>query len=184
MYERVKKAIKELNKAMLVEGVDPTRGLPEELFLLSSTLVPIVNVDLFVTNATHQLLFVWRDEKYNGSGWHIPRSCVRLKESLEERLMKAANKELGVPIDYDPNPLAVRAMITSKERPLLDNQLKRCHSISFLYTCRIKDGYTIPSIYDGVELRWFDRTPENLLETHLQQYGDIIENYFNGGTMK
>ncbi len=66
MYENVNRVIKELKKAMSLDGVDPTKGLPDELFVFSTTLVPIVNIDLFITNNRHQLLLSWRDDIYHG----------------------------------------------------------------------------------------------------------------------
>ena len=178
MYENVNNAIKVLKKAMEIDGVDPVKGLPEELFIFSTTLVPIVNIDLFVTNDKHQLLLSWRDDEYHGKGWHIPGGCVRLKERLEDRVVKTAQKELGVPIDYDSTPLAVREIIEPDYRPALANQRERCHNISFLYSCSIKRGYEVEKIVDGVELRWFTSLPTELLKTHKELYWDIIENYF------
>lgn len=181
MYENVSKAIKELKKAMSIDGVDPTNGLPEDLFIFSTTLVPIVNIDLFITNNRHQLLLSWRDDIYHGKGWHIPGGCVRLREKLEERIAKTAEKEIGVPIVYDSKPITVREIIEPDYRPNLTDQLERCHNISFLYKCSIADGYSVAERFDGVELKWFDSLPDELLKTHVDLYGDIIENYFNGG---
>jgi len=184
MYERVSDAILQLKQAMKEEGVDPTKGLPEDLFIFSTTLVPIVNIDLFVTNEKHQLLLSWRDDIYHGIGWHIPGGCVRLRETLEQRVLKTAEKELGVPIEYDEAPFTVREIIEPEIRSGLSNQLERCHNISFLYSCSVKPGYTVPEQVDGVELRWFDSMPNDLLHTHMKLYGDIIKKYFDGGMTK
>lgn len=73
---------------MKEEGVDSTKGLPEKLFIFSTTLVPIVNFDLFVTNEKRQLFLVWRDDIYHVHGWYIPGGCVRLRERLEIRVIK------------------------------------------------------------------------------------------------
>lgn len=179
MYEKVKEAIIRLQDAMKTEGVDSTKGLPEELFIFSTTLVPIVNIDLFVINEKGQLLLTWRDDIYHGKGWHIPGGCVRMRERLETRVIKTAEKELGVPIDYNSDPIAVREIIEPEIRPGLSNQLERCHNVSFLYECAVKPGYIVPEVADGVKLRWFDSLPDDLLKVHIDLYGDIIENYFN-----
>ncbi len=184
MGEKVSRAIEELKKAMRLEDIDPSEGLPEDLFLFSTTLVPIVNIDLFVTNDKHQLLLSWRDDVWHGKGWHIPGGCVRLKERLEERITRTAEKELSVPIDYDPNPLAVREIVEPDYRPGLKNQLERCHNISFLYKCTIKPGYQVPSLINDTELRWFSEIPSELLKIHMDLYGDILKNYFIGGRTK
>ena len=182
MCEDISKALKELKKIMTIDRVDPTKGLPEDLFIFATTLVPIVNIDLFVTNEKHQLLLSWRNDIYYGKGWHIPGGCIRLRERLETRVLKTAEKELGVPIVYNPNPLTVREFIESRYRPALSNQMERCHNISFLYECNIKPGYEVPGSMDGVELRWFSSQPDDLLAIHVNLYGDIIESYFNGGS--
>lgn len=65
----------------------PTDGLPEAFFSRSS-LVPIVNIDLFVTNSNREVLFSWRSDLHHGKGWHIPGGCVRLKETLLDRVEK------------------------------------------------------------------------------------------------
>ena len=181
MYEKVKEAIIQLKNAMELENVNPTEGLPEELFVFSSTLIPLVNVDLLVTNENGQLLLSWRDDIYHGKGWHLPGGCVRLREKLEDRLIKTAEKELSVPIKYNPNPVAVRELMEPEFRYTLVNQLERCHNISFLYECTVIPGLSVPNIVNGVETRWFDYLPDNLLKVHIDLYGDIIENYFNGG---
>ena len=31
-------------------------------------------------------MFLWRDDEQCGAGWHLPGGCVRLKETLEQRL--------------------------------------------------------------------------------------------------
>ena len=67
-----------------MEGIDFRKGLEDDLFLFSSSIVPTVNVDLFITNTEHQFLLIWRDDKYCGKGWHIPGNCLRLKETLSE----------------------------------------------------------------------------------------------------
>lgn len=178
MYEKTVRAVDELRKAIDDENIDPTKSIPDELFIFSTTLVPIVNVDLFVTNDKGQILLSWRDDIYHGKGWHIPGGCLRLKEKLHDRVIKTAEKEIGVPIKFNPVPITVREYMESDYRPTLSNQLERCHNISFLYDCIIEEGYAVPEMMDGVALRWFDELPDDLLETHVNLYGDIIENYF------
>lgn len=47
---KVEQAVKNLEKAMSEEGVNPINGLPEELFVFATTLMPVPNIDLFITN--------------------------------------------------------------------------------------------------------------------------------------
>ena len=75
----------------ILEGIKPEEGLGEDLFLLVSSLVPIVNVDLLVYNDKGQFLLTWRDDPHCGCGWHIPGGCVRFKETCEERIRKVSH---------------------------------------------------------------------------------------------
>ena len=47
----IHESIARLKADMLAEGIEPERGLGQELFLFASTLMPVVNVDLLVTSA-------------------------------------------------------------------------------------------------------------------------------------
>lgn len=67
--------INELKKELVRNKINAEEGLPLELFLMTTTLVPIVNVDLIITNDKNQVLFLWREDRHNGAGWHIPRMC-------------------------------------------------------------------------------------------------------------
>ncbi len=184
MYDNVNKAVVELKKAMETEGVDPTRGLPESLFIFSTTLVPVVNVDLFVTNDDHQLLLTWRDDIYYGRGWHIPGGCIRLKEKIEERIEITAENELGVSVEFDPIPMTVRETMENDNRPSLSDQNERCHNISLLYRCSVKKGYKLADKINGTPIKWFAEIPNDMIKTHLRLYGDILESYFSEGVKK
>ena len=80
----------------LLKDCKPEKGLGQELFLLVSSLTPIVNVDLLVYNAKGQFLLTWRNDPHCGQGWHVPGGCVRFRESCEERIKKVAQQELGI----------------------------------------------------------------------------------------
>ena len=175
----VTEAVKELEKAIEREGIDPRKGLPEELFLLASTLMPTVNIDLFVVNQKREVLFSWREENHHGKGWHIPGGCVRLQELLETRVQKTALKELGTEVLFSPDPICVRQSVLDWERPI-ENQLQRSHGISFLFLCQLPDGYELPERCVGTELRWFDHMPEDILFVHKRLYEDIFSDWFNG----
>ena len=76
MYELVGKAIEDLKRAMIEEKVNPTKGLPEDLFLFATTLILCANVDLFVTDNTNRLLLTWRDDEFYGKG------CIFLEDAF------------------------------------------------------------------------------------------------------
>ena len=65
-------------------ALDPNGGLPEELFLFVSRLVPMVNVDLFISDDQGRVLLTWRDDEIFGAGWHIPGGMIRYKETAQD----------------------------------------------------------------------------------------------------
>lgn len=86
----VTSAIDNLKDEMQKAGIKSENGLGTELFLFSSTLIPVVNVDLLLTNSKHEILLAWRDDPHTGKGWHIPGGCVRFKEKLMDCVQKTA----------------------------------------------------------------------------------------------
>lgn len=167
---KVSEAIRELQKAMDEECINPINGLPLDLFEFSTTLLPFVNVDLLIQNPQGQILLSWRDDRHYGTGWQIPGGIIRMMETIEERIQKTAIREVGCEVHYDPEPIAVHENIIRQRREGLKNQLERAHNISLLYSCKVPDDYIIDngdkSEVDEGFLRWFDKFPDNLLECH------------------
>lgn len=152
-------SIQQLKREMRKDNVNPSITLPEPLFLFSTTLSPVVNVDLIVTNSSNQILFTWRDDPYNGSGWHIPGSCIHFKETIEESIQRCAENELGSSVAYNPSILAVVEHIIDYERPIED-QNERGHFITLAYHCTLPERY---ELRDG--MKWFDDLPDDLVRT-------------------
>ena len=166
-------AIKEL-----LRGIRPEAGLGEELFLLVSSLVPIVNVDLLVYNDKGQFLLTWRDDPPCGQGWHVPGGCIRFRESCEQRIRKVAQKELGIgDIKYELEPIKVFEIISREHRDI-KNQNERAHFITLVFKCYAPDGFTIEgqSFREGEVgyMQWFDHLPDNLLSIQ-SCYREIIK---------
>lgn len=184
MSEKLKVAIQNLQSAIREEGINPAEGLGEPLFLLATSLVPITNIDLFIVNEQGQLLFLWRDDEIYGQGWHIPGGCVRIRESLTERILKTAEIELGIRIEYAKEPIVVREGILKEQRPWLKDQLVRSHHISFMYASAIstKDKIVTVKSPDGSHIEgdryWFDEIPCNLLKEQMELYGDVLNVWF------
>ena len=176
-------AIRNLQLVMNEEGIDPTNGLPQELFLFATTLIPCTNIDLFVTDENRRLLLTWRDDEFYGQGWHIPGGCLRLKETLDNRIQQTAINELGSKVIYDRDFITRETMAT-EERSQLTNQLERSHNISMLFFCRFPEGYEVKNKENDEHtrgyLKWFDHTPADLLKAHKGLYGDIIDGFFEG----
>lgn len=162
----------------LVLGIRPEKGLGEDLFLLVSTLVPIVNVDLLVYNEKGQFLLTWRNDPHCGCGWHIPGGCIRFKESCVERIKKVAQKELGIPdIKFDKDPIKVFEIISREHRDI-ENQNERAHFITLVYKCYAPTDFSINNqiAQEGEVgyMAWFDHLPNNLLSIQ-SCYREIIK---------
>ncbi len=180
---RVSEAILNLQNAIKEEGVDPTKGLPLDLFEFTTSLLPFINVDLIITNEIDQILLSWRDDKHYGTGWQIPGGIIRMMETIDERIQKTALREIGCEVAYDKDPIIVSENIIRENRDGLQNQLERAHNIALLYRCRVPADYEIDNTGKGEKdegyLRWFSRFPEDLLECHKPLYNyDMFRKWF------
>lgn len=157
-----------LNKSYKVDG-----GLTQEAFLFSSTITPLINVDLLTKNKGCQILLSWRDDEYCGTGWHIPGGIIRHGEKIQDRIQKTAISEFGC---------EVKNVKFVKITEQLLNQEERNHFISLLYECELEDDFDLERVNAGIDgktsgyLRWFDSNPGLV----YSQYGyfEFIDNYF------
>jgi ADP-ribose pyrophosphatase YjhB (NUDIX family) len=140
----------------------PSSGLPEDIFLFTSRLTPMVNVDLLVKNENSQTLLAWRDDQFVGAGWHLPGGIIRFKEKLETRLLKVAETELGTSVTFEAEPIAINQIIRDHDT--------RGHFVSFLYKCFLSSEYVLKN--DGLRdtdngyLKWHNACPKNLIKVH------------------
>jgi colanic acid biosynthesis protein WcaH len=105
-------------------------GLPESVFLFVSRLTPLVNVDLLIQDSARGTLLTWRNDDFYGPGWHVPGGVIRHKETAANRIGEVARRELGVSVEFDPQPIRVHEMI-------LPDWRDRGHFVSLLYRCRL-----------------------------------------------
>ena len=160
--------------AALVKKVpNPSKGLPDDVFFYISRTTPLINVDLLIKDEKGRTLLSWRNDQYAGKGWHVPGGIVRFKETLETRVRKAAETEIGTNVSFDPTPMAINQLI-HPERSI------RSHFISILYKCFLP-GTFIPSnkglsAEDRGFLRWHDHCPRNLIKVQeiYRKYIDEI----------
>lgn len=140
---------------------DPSIGLPEEIFYYISRMTPMVNVDLLIKDEKGRTLLAWRDDQYAGKGWHLPGGVIRFRETLETRIRKVAETEIGTPVDFDPNPMAINQIIHN-ERDI------RGHFISLLYKCSLSSDFVPENkglfCTDMGYLMWHGTCPDNLLK--------------------
>lgn len=153
----INEAIKSLEKHIL----NPSLGLPEEVFLFISRMTPLINVDLLIKDEDGRTLLSWRDDEYC-KGWHIPGGIVRFKENFETRLQKVAEKEIGTMVKFDAVPIAINQVICNHDT--------RGHFISILYKCFLSGKYALKNkgLKEGDKgyLMWHDSCPVNLVKVH------------------
>jgi colanic acid biosynthesis protein WcaH len=143
---------------------DPLAGLPEEVFLFASRIMPMINVDLLIKNPDGATLLTWRDDGYAAPGWHIPGGVIRYKEAIAVRIRKVAQSELGTGVEFKPEPVTIKEFIHSDRK-------NRGHFISLLFECRLtgmpdekiryQQGKPLPG-----QWMWHAQCPENLLSVH------------------
>jgi ADP-ribose pyrophosphatase YjhB (NUDIX family) len=158
---------------LLKEVPDPSLGLPDSVFYYISRTTPLVNVDLLIKDESGCTLLSWRNDPLAGIGWHLPGGIVRFKETLETRVEKVAEIEIGKIVRFEPTPIAVHQLI-HQEREI------RGHFISLLYKCFLSSTFKPEnerlSSEDAGFLMWHDHCPENLLPIHeiYRKYIDEI----------
>lgn len=163
LTDEQKKAVAILRQAK----INSDDGMPTDLFLLVSSLVPLPNVDLLVVNRKNQLLLSRRNDQFYSKSWHIPGGCMRFNENFEKRIQETAKRELGCTVTFDENPLAVRNVIRGSNGTL-PHPRERGHNVAILFRCYLPDDYQIDNggrtEDDDGYLKWFDRLPEDFLE--------------------
>jgi ADP-ribose pyrophosphatase YjhB (NUDIX family) len=146
-------------------ATDPGTGLPYELFLFISRLVPMVNVDLLISDDQGRLLLTWRDDEIHGTGWHVPGGMIRFKETAAERIRATALEELGADVTFDETPIVEQII-----EPIRQN---RGHHVALLYRCRLLSApdqtrrFTPQQPMLG-HWAWHATYPENMIAAHKQ----------------
>ena len=142
---------------------DPSAGLPYELFLFISRLVPMVNVDLLISDEQGRVLLTWRDDEIHGTGWHVPGGMIRFKETAAERIRATALEELGAEVMFDETPV-VEQIIEAVRKD-------RGHHVALVYRCRLVTGPNEAGRFTGGEptrgqWAWHDTCPDNMISAH------------------
>ena len=149
---------------------DPTQGLPEDLFLYTTTITPMINVDLLVQNKKGEILMSWRDDMC-GRGWHIPGGIIRYKEAIRTRIIKVGQTELHTLVKPESAPYRVNEIIL--------DQRERGHFISLLYRCGVPEDYDIgeQALKEGEAgyLKWIGCFPENMVTGQRTIYKELWE---------
>jgi colanic acid biosynthesis protein WcaH len=146
--------------------VSNENGLPEDIFLMFSRHIPIINIDLFISDEKSRILLSWRDDEYCGQGWHIPGGIVKHKESIEQCINRVAQREIGTNIEYLPMSPFICEHIES--------QKTRGHFISLLFKGFLSKKYILPfKDKKPGYLKWYNSCPNNIINVH-SKYKNII----------
>ena len=150
---------------------NPTEGLPDDVFYYISRTTPLINVDLLIKDETGRTLLAWRNDQYCGAGWHIPGGIIRFKETIETRIQKVAEREIGRPVEYDLTPVKITEMIHH-------HRADRSHFISLLYACHVPSSF-VPENKglgprDAGYLQWHQGCPDDLISFHENHYKSVI----------
>lgn len=159
--------------------LDARDGLPEDLFLLVSSLVPLPNVDLLITDKAGRLLLARRSDRFFGTSWHIPGGCMRYGETLEHCLQRTARREIGCEVLFEREPVAVRSVFRGPN-PDLPHPNERGHNIAVLYRCALPDSFLpdngrLDEADDGY-LQWFSSLPRDFMEIQ-HVYDDVLKRW-------
>lgn len=143
---------------------NPSKGLPEEVFLFVSRITPLINVDLLIKNKGGETLLTWREDGFFKPGWHIPGGIIRYKEKIATRIKAVARKEIGASIVFEENPLAINEVI-------LPFQKNRGHFISLLYKCELISKPKESLRYNGGapkngQWKWHKKCPIDIISVH------------------
>jgi colanic acid biosynthesis protein WcaH len=140
------------------------KGLPEDIFLFTSRITPLINVDLLIKDKKLGTLLAWRNkgEKYP-AGWHVPGGIIRFKEKIHNRIKLVAKNELKINIIFKKKPIAINEIHL--------NQKNRSHFISLLFSCKLKKKLNLKkrsknSVEKSGEWMWFKKAPKNLIKPH------------------
>ncbi len=166
----VTKSINSLKNAMNLAGIEQENGLGTELFHFASTLMPVVNVDLFITDKENRVLLSWRDDEYTDSGWHVPGSCLRFRETFEQGIQRCAKSEIGTEVTHGLEPIRVYEFIHNGYRKQIADQRERAHFVTLVYACFLPESFSLkkqryPEGKPG-HLQWFQDMPETTLPVH------------------
>ena len=172
-----------LKNEMVKAGIDSEQSLGTELFLFSSTLIPIINVDLLITDKNERILLSWREDPYHTSGWHVPGRCIRFKETFGESIQKCAQSELcGLDITFYPDPIKVYEGIRHKKLVGIKDQKERAHFVTLVFSCRISETISNSFIEDKIlqskTIKWFERMPEDMVsgqEFYFRDYDSLMK---------
>ncbi len=151
---------------------DPSKGLPEEVYLFASRITPLVNVDLLIKDEQNRTLMSWREDEVYGIGWHLPGGIIRFKETMAKRIRAVAEQELGAEVEFESTPIAINQVIHPSSQT-------RGHCISLLFRCLLLTSPDERIYYQSGtpqpdQWAWHNACPERMIECQRLIYQQFI----------
>ena len=142
---------------------DPRHGLPEEIFLFLSRIIPMANVDLLIQDqlpAAPSSLGATTSSL--DPGWHVPGGIPRYKEMAADRIRAWVTQELGAEVaPLKPSPSSCPKI--SASRPAAGTPFPLLYGCTLLTppdeSCR---AHSNPPRHG--EWRWHEFCPPDLLD--------------------
>ena len=157
-------------------NLDTNDGMPQELFLLISGLVPLANVDLLITNSKNQILLIKRNDPWYQKSWHIPGGCMHYGEEFLHCVQATAKRELGTRVNVEPEPIAIRNVIRGVDEQKAYPR-ERGHNVAILFSCKVPDNWSIDNGVltedDDGYAAWFDYLPSDFMDIQ-HVYDDVL----------
>ncbi len=142
----------------------PERGLSYFFFRLAGYMLPLINIELLIYDKQEKVVMSWRQKSKDVpvAGWHLPGGIFRIGETIDQRVKRTAEIEVGAIIDS--------WRIIGITETILPIRISRRHFISLLVECDMKDK-NLPLAND---IKFFRKAPENIILNH-KRYAPIID---------
>ena len=147
----------------MVQQIKSIPNLSKEDFERVLKMVPMVVVEAIVKDENGILLGKRNTEPFRGM-WHLTGGFVYYNEKLSDAVKRVAKREIGADIEI-VKMLGVYEYI---------NDDPRGHIIAHAYLVRIAGG-TVASNPDNTELKYFRRTPEDMIYYQKKIFADAMK---------
>ena len=132
--------------------------IPDNIYDIITSSVPIVCVDLVVINDGKVLLLKRRNPPARGQWW-LPGGRIFKNESIRDAAVRKGRQEIGLVLEP-------REMISVEETIFTEKEDKvDIHTINIVMKMKIvQPDFTIKLDQTHVEYKWFEKIPANIHE--------------------
>ena len=148
-------------------------------------------MDLLVVDQQGRVLLSCPNDYHTDIGRHVPGSCIRFREIIEEALQRCAKSAFSTTIIHFTEPIKVYEFHWNTYRSHVIDQRERTHFITLVYACKLAGAYAfdkhnLPKGEPG-HLEWFNTMSEDILPIQRCYKNDweqlktrIMEEYKDG----